>query len=336
MVTCRTGEDPRAVAAAFCASANIVDVVACSLSVARELSVAQAEAPSRVLAALDSFVSTMLVRPAQQLDQVALDGGVLRVPDSAISQHSDRFWFYEGHTAQIDGNKNRGHVVTPQIRFYSALAEHATTVCEVGFNAGHSAAVFLDASPSVRVESFELGRHPASAPVAAWLHARYQQRLSLHWGDSGLTLPLSACRCDVAIVDGGHKYEHAMSDILNMRRLLARGVRGECGVTVVDDVWLGSEASAMERDVSLAVTHAIAGGIAQQLLRVEQSFSNAMGDDAASRHGFVVLGLPRCEGEGAALRDAEVRAAIEKATAGATIAVDPKHGGLLARVQTVY
>ncbi len=34
-----------------------------------------------------------------------------------------------------------------------------TTMCEVGFNAGHSALAFLVADPAFRVVSFDLGAH---------------------------------------------------------------------------------------------------------------------------------------------------------------------------------
>ena len=47
-----------------------------------------------------------------------------------------------------------------QLEFYFEIARAPwiKTICETGFNAGHSAAVFLNANPHARVISFDLGQ----------------------------------------------------------------------------------------------------------------------------------------------------------------------------------
>ena len=58
--------------------------------------------------------------------------------------------YREGHIASSD----------KQLRHYFevARAPFVKSICETGFNAGHSAAVFLNANPRATVLSFDLGQ----------------------------------------------------------------------------------------------------------------------------------------------------------------------------------
>merc|ERR1719515_691716 len=49
-------------------------------------------------------------------------------------------------------------------------------ICEVGFNAGHSAMLFLLSNPRVKVYSFDLGLHPYTTPATALLSAQFPGR----------------------------------------------------------------------------------------------------------------------------------------------------------------
>jgi FkbM family methyltransferase len=103
------------------------------------------------------------------------------------------------------------------------------TVCEVGFNAGHSALFWLAADAAVNVVSFDLGKHGYTEHAAAFIAARFPGRSSLTIGPSNATLKAFAARqrgraaCDVVIADGGHSTADATSDIVDLRPLAKAG-----------------------------------------------------------------------------------------------------------------
>lgn len=80
------------------------------------------------------------------------------------------------------------------------------TLCETGFGAGHSAAMFLEASPSISVYSFDKFDRPYQEEIASKLETFYPGRMKHVKGDSCLTVPDnlapggdtgSGVRCDV-------------------------------------------------------------------------------------------------------------------------------------------
>ncbi len=106
-----------------------------------------------------------------------------------------------------------------------ARAPFVSHVCETGFNAGHSAFMWLAANPKVTVTSFEFGFHPWSRPLASWLQKAFPGRLTMIWGNSVHTLHQYRWReqgrahCDLAFVDGGHNHRAAGSDLDQFRML---------------------------------------------------------------------------------------------------------------------
>ena len=109
-----------------------------------------------------------------------------------------------------------------QVDFYWRAAASPTirTVCEVGFNAGHSTAVWLSANPTAVVHSFDLfAIHPGfGLRCVAELRRRFgAHRLIIHQGDSLKTVPATPLpRCDLVHVDGKHNYENTLHDFLNL------------------------------------------------------------------------------------------------------------------------
>ncbi len=56
------------------------------------------------------------------------------------------------------------------------------TVCEVGFNAGYSAAVWLESNPTVKVIDFDMQDQPFKKNCVAELQRLHPGRLELHAG----------------------------------------------------------------------------------------------------------------------------------------------------------
>ena len=108
-----------------------------------------------------------------------------------------------------------------QVALYSAAASHASTVCEVGFNAGHSAAVWMLANPSLKLHTFDLFATRASVAALRHLQQRFPGRLFAHRGDSLSTLPSAKLQplCDLIHVDGRHSYLNVVADALHSLRI---------------------------------------------------------------------------------------------------------------------
>lgn len=126
----------------------------------------------------------------------------------------------EGHT------EGKGKYAA-QTEEYDYLAQKAGlgTVCEIGFNAGHSALRFL-AQSNASVYEFDLGAHHYSKVSANFLSKAFPERFHIAWGDSRTTVPAfhrknPSVRCDLLVVDGFHSYSAAKADLENFRMLAA-------------------------------------------------------------------------------------------------------------------
>lgn len=138
----------------------------------------------------------------------------------------------------------------------------AVRVCEVGFNAGHSALNWLAADPRTTVDAFDLGAHPSAEAAFAYLAGKYPGRLRLTLGDSRATLALvdHAKACDVVFVDGGHDGDVPAADLGNLAALAARGA-----TLLVDDANMAS--------VRAAIANATARGMIREAATLRESCS---------------------------------------------------------------
>jgi predicted O-methyltransferase YrrM len=93
-----------------------------------------------------------------------------------------------------------------------ALSGEAPHVLEIGFNAGHSAAMFLSVFEKASVTSFDLCLHEYSGGGYELLREEFgRDRVEMLCGDSQETLPRAARErgemaggSQVVLVDGGH------------------------------------------------------------------------------------------------------------------------------------
>jgi precorrin-6B methylase 2 len=134
----------------------------------------------------------------------------------------------------LDGDMSEGHsgqteMMTERMIYYSlASLSCVKTICEVGFNAGHSALLWLHANPKAEVIMFDIFTHNYSAKGEAFLRnytaLNAAERLVIHKGDSNSTLrsfhsahPMK--KCDVISVDGAHGYEDVIQDFRGMKKM---------------------------------------------------------------------------------------------------------------------
>jgi len=100
----------------------------------------------------------------------------------------------------------------------------ARLIAEIGFNAGCSSYSLLRYAPDATVVSFDLGEHASVAVNKKLIDKMFPGRHTLITGDSRETVPAFAAdnpdlRFDLIFIDGGHHYEAARADIVNMRAL---------------------------------------------------------------------------------------------------------------------
>ena len=123
---------------------------------------------------------------------------------------------YEGHCQQLQ----------EQMNDLSALVskDKVLRVMEIGFNAGHSAEVFLASNRNIHLTSFDLGEYEIVAKAKTYIDTVYPGRHTLIIGNSVKTIPKfiqdnPGTKFDLIFIDGGHDYEVALADIENCRVL---------------------------------------------------------------------------------------------------------------------
>lgn len=85
---------------------------------------------------------------------------------------------------------------------------------EVGFNAGHSAALMLAVNPLLSVHAIDICRHAYTEPCAALLGKKFGTRFGFGKGDSKSVLAqLDLKQFDFVHIGGGHDARTAKSDV---------------------------------------------------------------------------------------------------------------------------
>lgn len=125
------------------------------------------------------------------------------------------FSVFEGYSQQVPQQ------VEDLIQISSQSNLH---VMEIGFNAGHSAEIFLQNNPGLTLTSFDLGQHAYVSVAKNYIDATYPNRHTLILGNSTLTVPNFVkengdAKFDIIFIDGGHDYNIAKADMENCKPL---------------------------------------------------------------------------------------------------------------------
>lgn len=116
-------------------------------------------------------------------------------------------------------------------------------IMEIGFNAGHSAELFLQNNKDLTLTSFDLGSHDYVSTAKEYIDTTYPNRHTLILGDSMLTVPTyiennKDIKFDIIFIDGGHDYQVAKSDIENCFHLSHKDT-----IVILDDTNFNVEAN---------------------------------------------------------------------------------------------
>jgi len=115
------------------------------------------------------------------------------------------------------------------------LSKDVKTVMEIGFNAGHSAELFLKNNPELTLTSFDIGDHNYVLTGKQYIDKTFPGRHTLIIGDSTMSVPKfikdhPEIKFDLLFIDGCHEYEIAKADLENCRHLAHKD-----SIVVMDD-----------------------------------------------------------------------------------------------------
>jgi len=115
-----------------------------------------------------------------------------------------------------------------------------TQAMEIGFNAGHSADLFLKNNNNLQLVSFDLGQHKSVQTGKTYIDANYPNRHTLILGNSLVTIPefikKNDVKFDLIFIDGGHDYNVAINDLYNCKNLAHSNT-----IVIMDDTVIKKE-----------------------------------------------------------------------------------------------
>jgi hypothetical protein len=121
-------------------------------------------------------------------------------------------------------------LVPKQINLCHA-AKAATKAIEIGFNAGHSAAIMLLANPSLTIRAFDTCSLAYTMPCVEFLNSVFDNRLTLVPGESRLTVGADAVHgYDLAHIDADHSFAAVTADLAKCLQKCLDGA-----VVIMDD-----------------------------------------------------------------------------------------------------
>jgi len=94
-----------------------------------------------------------------------------------------------------------------------AIAKKYNHITEIGFNAGHSAALMLSANPNLNLTSVDIGRYSYTVPCANIIQKYFPNKHKLILKDSRKLDRDEINQSEVVIIDGGHDFANCLLDI---------------------------------------------------------------------------------------------------------------------------
>jgi hypothetical protein len=151
----------------------------------------------------------------------------------------------EGNCMYLHNSIDTHPGLLPKQRNLQRIVSNKNKILEIGFNAGHSALLFLTSSEHSVIDVFDLGTHTYTKPCFEYLQSHFPNRLHLPmgWGDSQTLLPqyvvnimgTSSANYDLVHIDGSRDTVHIRNDIMYSRRIVRK--YEECEI-IINDTWI--------------------------------------------------------------------------------------------------
>lgn len=147
----------------------------------------------------------------------------------------------EGNSFYVHNTLHRyDELLTKQVNLFWQGKQASSRICEIGFNAGHSALLMLvgrEASP-IDFTIFDIGSHKYTRPTLEYMKVQFPHaRMEYIEGDSTVTMSAwiaensqNVHSYDLVHVDGGHSEHCIRNDLQNAIILVKPG-----GIVIVDD-----------------------------------------------------------------------------------------------------
>lgn len=144
-------------------------------------------------------------------------------------------------TIDLEGNIDN---VKAQQEKLIELSKNVKTAMEIGFNAGHSAELFLKNNPDLTLISFDIGEHDYVLTGKRYIDKMFPGRHTLIIGDSTMSIPKFIkdnphAKFDLLFIDGCHEYEIAKTDLENCKHLAHKDSIFIMDDTIFSDIGYG-------------------------------------------------------------------------------------------------
>ena len=134
-----------------------------------------------------------------------------------------------------------------QRNLYSVAQSSGDKILEIGFNAGHSALIFLLANPNSFIYCFDICEHKYTRPCFQYLYENFGQRLILIEGNSNNTIPKFTNEnedtlFDLLHIDGSHDLKTANIDFFTSLRIAKHKsiiIWDDVEIPVLTNLWNG-------------------------------------------------------------------------------------------------
>ncbi len=141
--------------------------------------------------------------------------------------HSKGYSHFEGYSQECP---NQVEELKNIVKQYSIK-----NIMEIGFNAGHSAEVFLSTNSDITLTSFDIGTHDYLAVGKEYIDQQFPNRHTLVLGDSTISIPEFSSKnhdvtYDLIFIDGCHLEEYARKDLINSFKLAHKDT-----IVIMDD-----------------------------------------------------------------------------------------------------
>ena len=156
-----------------------------------------------------------------------------KIEGNCLYQHESNFEYHHGNKEDLRNNIFK-------------ICKNKKSILEVGFNGGHSVALYSYSNPKIIIKSFDICIHKYTEKCANYLKKSTDLNFELIKGDSQETLKIynSNEKFDVIHIDGGHGYEPAKSDLYECKKFAYNET-----ILIFDDAYQGPISKLLEEEL---------------------------------------------------------------------------------------